>query len=251
MPRLTADARRALVRERQQQILQAAAAVFAEKGFAHATIRDIARAAGVSEGSIYLYFKNKQDLLVHLPRTFIQPPVNAFRDLALTADPSTVSPDKLLRFVAENIVNIITHNRELVQVLFTSLPTMDAETRNTYLREGPGYALEMLQTYIHTQQAAGNFRGDIDPAIAARTLPGMMMFFLLIQEVFQPAAFERFEYSRVIPNVVSIFLHGIMSPSSPVPPVESNTTRETGPHSTARKNKSAGAKTKRKSISAD
>lgn len=216
MPRLTRHARQALVLERQKQILDAAARVFSEKGFAHATIRDIARAAGVSDGTIYLYFKNKQDLLVHLPGQFIQPPLEMFRTAQMPPGAPPPPPEQLLQFIAENIVNVVTHNRELMRVLFNSLPTMDAETRATYMREGPAYAIEMIETYIRRQQAAGVFRADIDPAIAARVLPGMMLFFLLVQEVLQPAALARFEYARVIPNVIQIYLRGIMTaPSAP------------------------------------
>lgn len=213
MPRLTHHARRALVQERQQQILQAAAQVFGEKGFATATIRDVARAAGVSEGSIYRYFKNKHDLLVHLPRQFMQPRLEAFQQASLRTD-TPATPDELLRFIAQSIVNAITQNRELVRVLFTSLPTMDEATRETYMHEVPAYAMDTFETYIRAQQAAGVFRADIDPQIGARVLPGMMMFFLIIQEIVQPQDMPRFEYEPIIRNVIEIFLHGIMTAPS-------------------------------------
>lgn len=212
MPRLNVHARRALVQERQQQILQAAAQVFAEKGFDSATIREVARTAGVSEGSIYRYFKNKQDLLLHLPRQFIQPPIEAFRAASMRPDAPPPPPEELLRFVAQNIVAAITHNRELMRVLFTSLPTMDEATRATYMREVPAYAMEMFQAYIVSQQSAGVFCENIDPAIAARILPGMMMFFLMVQEILQTADMPHFDYDKIISNVVQIFLHGIMKP---------------------------------------
>lgn len=214
MPRLSIHARRALVQERQKQILDAAARVFAAKGFDATTIRDVARAAGVSDGSIYLYFKNKQDLLVHLPRQFIQPPLEAFQAASMRADAAPPSPDKLLTFLVQNMVTLMTHNRELMRVLFTSLPMMDEATRATYMRQVPLYAMETFETYITAQQAAGNFRADIEPAIAARVLPGMMMFFLIVQEIFQPRDLPRFEYEKIIPNVVAIFLRGVMNPES-------------------------------------
>ena len=50
-------------REREARILDAAAAVFAQKGFHQATIRDIAELADVADGTIYNYFDNKLDLL--------------------------------------------------------------------------------------------------------------------------------------------------------------------------------------------
>ncbi len=216
MPRLTVHARRALYEERRTQILQAAATVFSQKGFDAATIRDIARAASMAEGSIYLYFKNKQDLLVHLPRQFIQPPVESLR--AASMSDAAPTPEELLNAIARNITQVVLQNRELVRVLFTSLPTMDQATRATYVQEGPMYALEFLEGYIRAQQAAGVFRADIDPAITARSLPGMMLFFLLVQEVLHPGDMPRFEYDAVVPNVVQVFLHGVMNPAPAAAP---------------------------------
>ena len=58
--------REQLIKARRNQILDAAAAVFAEKGFHRATTKEIARTAGVSEGTIYNYFDSKADLLIGL-----------------------------------------------------------------------------------------------------------------------------------------------------------------------------------------
>ena len=54
--------------ERPRQILGAALDVFAEKGFARATMDEIAEAAGITKGTIYLYFKSKKDLLLEVIR---------------------------------------------------------------------------------------------------------------------------------------------------------------------------------------
>jgi AcrR family transcriptional regulator len=55
-----------LIKARRAQILDAAAEVFAEKGFARATTKEVASRAGVSEGTIYNYFGSKEDLLIGL-----------------------------------------------------------------------------------------------------------------------------------------------------------------------------------------
>jgi AcrR family transcriptional regulator len=53
-----------MVQARRNQILDAATAVFAEKGFPRATIRDVAKAAGIADGTIYNYFENKSALML-------------------------------------------------------------------------------------------------------------------------------------------------------------------------------------------
>lgn len=234
MPRLTVHARRALEHERRQQILTAAATVFAEKGFDRATISDVARAAGVADGSIYNYFRSKQDLLVHLPRQFIQSPIQAVH--AAASVEQAPDPEVLLQMVVQNIVHVATQNRELLRVLFTSIPLMDVEMRSEFMREVPLYAFETLIKLITTEQAAGVFRADLDPAIAARALPGMMLFFLLVQEIIQPPDLPRFEYERVIPEIVQIFLRGVIAAPNPSPKgaVQNVTKRKAGARKTTR-----------------
>lgn len=215
MPRMSGAARRALVEERQTQILTAAARVFAAKGFDRATIRDVARAAGLAEGSIYNYFHDKQDLLVHLPRVFIQPRIEALKARTSAAGAGDGArerlpdPTEMLSGLAQNIVEVVTQNREIARILFTTLPIMDAETRGEYMREVPAYAFEALEAYLRAQQAAGRFRTDVDAAVAARMFPGVVMFYLMIQEVLQPAGWPRIEYDKVVPTMVDVFLHGL------------------------------------------
>lgn len=55
MARMTENARRVLIEDRQAQILEAAVKVFAKKGFERTTIKDVAKEAGVADGSVYNY----------------------------------------------------------------------------------------------------------------------------------------------------------------------------------------------------
>jgi AcrR family transcriptional regulator len=64
MPNKTDPIQTILADARRNQILDAATKVFAEKGFHDATIRQVAKRAGIADGTIYLYFKNKDDLLL-------------------------------------------------------------------------------------------------------------------------------------------------------------------------------------------
>ncbi|MBI3732973.1 MAG: TetR/AcrR family transcriptional regulator [Chloroflexi bacterium] len=213
--------------ERRSQILSAASKVFAKKGFERATIAEIAREAGVAEGSIYNYFKNKSDLLVSIPRQFIQP---AIQSLGLDAIASgrakpggeaasgatdigalRADPTLMLTQVARNIIAATTQNAEVLRVLMSSLPVMNRATQAKYLEQVPLYALGMLETYFRMQVEAGIFRGDLNPAMAARAFPGLLFPFLLIQEILPATAGERFDYEQVIAHVVQVFLHGTLA----------------------------------------
>src|SRR5213082_438073 len=63
---MTRRRRRSATSDKRTRIMDAAIKVFAERGFHSATVAEIARAAGVADGTIYLYFKGKDDLLLRL-----------------------------------------------------------------------------------------------------------------------------------------------------------------------------------------
>lgn len=74
--------------QKKDDIIDAAVKVFAEKGFYNAKVRDVAAEAGVADGTIYLYFRNKDDLLISLFETKMVLIMKRFETaLAKTTDP--------------------------------------------------------------------------------------------------------------------------------------------------------------------
>ena len=67
--------------DRPREICAAALEVFAEKGFAAAKLDEIARRAGVSKGTLYLYFKDKEELFRAVVRDTVSPNIDSLRDL--------------------------------------------------------------------------------------------------------------------------------------------------------------------------
>ena len=213
MPRINPEARAALVEERKQQILKAAARVFAHKGFERATIADVAREAKLAEGSIYNYYKNKNDLLASVPRLIVTPAVQP-----LIADWSgpLPPPEPVLRAIAQNMVRLIRDNIDVMRIVLSAVPSMGAAPRRQFLEQTPLYAVGLLEKFIAAQMDAGIFRNDLKPAIVARTFPGMLIAFLLIQEVMGTEKDQTFDYDSVIDHVVRIFLQGMLAePSAP------------------------------------
>src|SRR5947207_6789506 len=82
--------------DKRARIIDAAIKVFAERGFHTATVAEIARAAGVADGTIYLYFKSKDDLLLRLFDEKMTALLAEVRD-ALAGEPT--APEKLRRLL--------------------------------------------------------------------------------------------------------------------------------------------------------
>ena len=90
------------------------------------------------------------------------------------------------------------------------------EPRRHFLEQTPLYAVGLLEKFIAAQMEAGVFRNDLKPAIVARTFPGMLIAFLLIQEVRGTDKAQTFDYDEIIDHVVRIFLQGMLAePTAP------------------------------------
>src|SRR5260370_29428206 len=84
--------------DKQKRILEAAVKVFARKGYFAARVSEIARKAGVADGTIYLYFRSKEDILVKLfdevMAEHVQQARQAMRGLPTTPPPLTTTPPR-------------------------------------------------------------------------------------------------------------------------------------------------------------
>src|SRR5712691_7077662 len=207
MPRVSPAAKARLEGARRTQILAAAALVFARKGFDRATVTEIARAAGLAEGSIYNYFRSKEELLVYIPRQLAQPVLATL--LEHTPMPASAEEMEalLLRMAAAMVERVRTHAKFL-KVFFSALPYLSPAARETYMQLLPVYGASVLERILRDGIRAGYLREDLNPVIAARVLPGMLMFFLMVQEVLTGRRMVPYDYDEIIPEAVRVFLYG-------------------------------------------
>ncbi|MGH8629947.1 MAG: TetR/AcrR family transcriptional regulator [Burkholderiales bacterium] len=194
---------------RRTQILEAAARVFARKGFDGATISDIARAAKLAEGSIYNYFRSKEDLLIHIPQHLVRPALAPLLD-APPRPESREQVDELLLRVAGAMVERIRAHAPFLKVFLSALPRMSAAAREEYMQLLPLHAAEALEQLLRDGKRRGIFRPDLNPIIAARALPGMLMGIVMIQEILLGRRVIPYDYDEIVPELVRIFLYGAM-----------------------------------------
>jgi TetR/AcrR family fatty acid metabolism transcriptional regulator len=207
MPRVSPEAKVRLEGARRSQILAAAALVFARKGFDRATIADVAQAAGLAEGSIYNYFRSKDELLAHIPRQIAQPVLARF--LERTPSPATVEEmEALLLQLSAAIVDRVRTHARFLKVFFSALPYLSPAGRKTYMQLLPIHATSALERMLRDGVRAGYLRKDLNSVIAARVLPGMLFFFLMVQEVLVGRRLVPYDYDVIVPEVVRVFLHG-------------------------------------------
>ena len=167
--RRLAAVKAAPVPDKRDAILRAAIKVFARHGYFQSQVADVARVAGVAAGTVYLYFRSKDDLLVSIFERTMQDAIAEGRAaLAGVADPV-----ERLRRIARLHLERLGRDRDLavvVQVeLRQSIKFMERFS-STHLQD----YLAMIRRTIGDGQAAGVFRGDVDARIAAKVFFGAL-----------------------------------------------------------------------------
>jgi TetR/AcrR family fatty acid metabolism transcriptional regulator len=176
MPPLSAVARRTRTATadlvpgpKRDLILRAAIDVFAERGYFNAQVADVARAAGVAAGTVYLYFKSKDDLLVSIFERSMREGLAAGRAAVAGLD----DPHERLRRLAHGHLARLGRDRNLAVVFQVELrqSTKFMERfSSTLLRDYLG----LIRAAIADGQRDGVFRADIRPTVAAKALFGAL-----------------------------------------------------------------------------
>lgn len=150
-----------------QKIIQAATRVFAEKGFYNAKVSDVAREAQVADGTIYLYFKNKDDLLISI----FEESMDVFKATVLTQLAQTQDPvEKLGKFIQLHL-ELVRKNQDTAQVLQVEL-RQSAKFMKEYAGTKFKEYLAIISSILEEGKAKGVFRSTINPFIVKRALFG-------------------------------------------------------------------------------
>ena len=166
MPEVATEPRwRRLPEERPQQILRAALAVFGEYGLAGARLEDIARRAGVSKGTIYLYFPNKEALFREMVRSTIVEAIVAGEGIP----DSGSARDQLLAFMAHYWDFVRTPAFAVIYRVVVSELHHFPDLVEFYSAEVIARSQKLIAGIIRRGIAGGEFRQQ-DPAVAGRML---------------------------------------------------------------------------------
>jgi TetR/AcrR family transcriptional regulator, fatty acid metabolism regulator protein len=199
-PRRLSTTRAQAPADKRDAILKAATQVFAQNGFFQSQVADVARAAGIAAGTVYLYFRSKDDLLVSLfERTMREAIAEGRAALDGVDDPS----ERLTR-IARLHLERLGRDRDLAVVfqieLRQSVKFME-QFSSTFLRDYLG----LIRETIAAGQASGAFRDEISPTVAAK------VFFGALDEMATNWVLSRRSYSlpAEADAVVDLFVSGV------------------------------------------
>jgi AcrR family transcriptional regulator len=160
---------------REQQILDAALKVFSDKGFAAATTTEIAREAGVAEGTIYNYFPSKRELLVAVVKSFII--TESF--LKLFEHAGEMDYTAFLSAVLGNRMDFIGDSGKNYMLLLIGEVLHDSELRDIYTRQVIKPVMNQMEKYLKDKASKGEFR-TVNEGVVTRALGGMVLGLLLL-----------------------------------------------------------------------
>jgi AcrR family transcriptional regulator len=193
---------------RREQILGAAVKVFARRGFGNATVAEIAEEAGVAPGTIYIYFKGKEDLFMSIPELISEPMLATFLETAFWGNPPTdiEAEEQLLTQMCAKAIETLLQNLDLMKSVLASVVTLDDETRVEYFRQ-PLQALTILERYFRDRTERGIFR-EMNTAVVAEAYAMLVIMFVLIQEI-RTKDVVPLAYEEISQELVKLLLYGI------------------------------------------
>ncbi|HEX4302568.1 MAG TPA: TetR family transcriptional regulator [Rhizomicrobium sp.] len=192
---------------RPAEILDAALKVFAAKGFAAARMDDIARAAGVTKGTIYLYFENKEAVFKALVRTeiggalgMVSAQVAAFEGSAST----------LLRFMMTTMLKVLIDSDKvalpkIVIAESANFPWLAEFYRFEVIERGLGLLTGLIQRGIDT----GEFRSDLPPQHIARLVIAPALLSAIWRVTFSHLDPEPYDFVGLIGIHLDVLFRGL------------------------------------------
>lgn len=191
--------------DKHAKIIRAATKVFAKKGFFNARISDIAKEAKVADGTIYLYFNNKYDMLLSVFEEKIGKLIEQINTQLEKED----DPRRMLELYIANHLQEMKKNKNLAEVIQIELRQtnkMIKDYRNNKFSE----YLNIISTIIKEGQKQKVFRQDILPGIAKRAIFGALDE---IARIWNITIDSDYQIDEIENQVIKIFLVGVLEKS--------------------------------------
>ena len=154
---------------KRERILKAATKIFAQNGFYHSKISQIAKLAQVADGTIYLYFKNKDDILISL---FEEEMSAIIKNVKKEIAKETGFENKIKKFISIHL-SFMEQNREMAEVF-----QIELRQSHKFMKDYSGTKindyLNIISSIIIQGQNEGEVNLDIDPWITKRILFGAL-----------------------------------------------------------------------------
>lgn len=181
-------------------ILRGAIKVFARNGFFNSKVADVAKEAGVADGTVYLYFKNKDDILVSIFNQVVDEALTKGREGLASID----DPIERIKVIVNSHLKLFASDRDLA-VVFQVEFRSSSKFMEQFSATGVTKYLDLIRTSIDEAQRRGIFRRDINANLTAKILFGAL------DEMVTNWVLSKKQYSLVATGdaLLDVFLNGV------------------------------------------
>jgi AcrR family transcriptional regulator len=200
---------------RPNEILDAALAVFAERGYRSTRLEHVGEAAGVTKGTIYHYFTNKEELLL---RAIEHRREEAFGRIDELLRDKTAPVSTRLRLLVRRWFADMTKERvAIVTLLVQGIAHEAPSAHRKWLAGGPTAAARLIATLVREGQTRGEFRPDADGDVAARLLVSGLLQQTVWQQYRDDAPGLAVAQDRLVDSGLELFLHSLRPSTARAP----------------------------------
>jgi TetR/AcrR family fatty acid metabolism transcriptional regulator len=192
--------------DKRRRILDAAVSVFAQNGFYNAKVAQIAKQAGVADGTIYLYFKNKEDILIQV---FIDAMDEILRRQEEALSEVANANERLRTFIRVHFASVA-ESRAMAEVITVELRQSAKFMRNTDMKPFGRY-LAMIARIVDDGVREGTFAQSSEPRLIARAIFGAIDELALAWAMTN----RNTSLDEAAPRVADVFLRGLLRRPEP------------------------------------
>lgn len=194
---------------RPDEVLDAAIELFMEKGFAATRVDDIAKRAGLSKGTVYLYFPSKEAVLEGLVRRAILPVAESA--LGALGDHEG-DPRAIITMIIKMLADRLSNPKTLAipKIVLREVQGFP-HLAEMYRRELLDRAIPALTKLVERGIEQGYLR-PVDPELTVRSIVGPMMVHVVLAEIFQVTPKDGLQLDKLIDNHLTILFDGLSAP---------------------------------------
>jgi len=198
--------KRKITTQRQEQILKAAMEIFSQKGYAAATVPEIARLAGVAIGTIYNYYPSKRELFIAVVQNLIitVPLLNLIEKMPGAEFPA------ILKSILKNRLSFTEDDNMARLSSLMSEIQRDPELRALYAEQLIQPFLSRMEVFYRDRTATGSEFRHLNPSVVVRAIGGMILGFIMLKSLEGDASpLNKIPQDKVADELMNFILYGL------------------------------------------
>lgn len=192
----------------KKQVIKASLKLFSEQGYDGTSTAQIAETSGMSQATIFKYFKSKEDLLIFIIDPIIEHILPAYgKEFASEVKDNNQDLDSLVRFIITNRFNFLVQNKDAAIILFSQVMIND-KVKNMLLEKIASLKGMFFDNIWKTLQETGEMRSDIDVLQFVRLVASQLYFYFLQSQRIIPTQ-DQAQVQKDLTDIENMILRAI------------------------------------------